>query len=111
MFKKGDIVIVKFPYTNLKKFKLRPALIISNNEVNRTGDYILMQITSKFRNDDLTFELDNGFYSEDKALPLKSFLKLHKVFTINEELIQKKHSKITEAAFSLVFSKSNQLFR
>jgi mRNA interferase MazF len=111
MFKKGDIVIVKFPYTNLKKFKFRPALIISDNRVNETGDYILMQITSKFKNDELTFELDNGFYSENKSLPLKSYLKLHKVFTINEELIQKKHTELAKFAISTILFKFNTLFR
>lgn len=110
MFSKGDIVIVKFPYTNLKKFKLRPALILSNNKVNKTGDYILMQITSKFKNDDLTFQLDNEFYSENKTLPLKSYLKLHKVFTINEDLIQKKHTELTKSAVSNILFKFNELF-
>jgi mRNA interferase MazF len=109
MYKKGDIVIVKFPYTNLKKFKLRPALIISNSSINKTGDYILMQITSKFKNDEVTLDLEEEFYSGNKSLPLKSYLKLHKVFTINEELIQKKHCEITEKATSFIISKLYQL--
>lgn len=110
MFSKGDIVIVKFPYTNLKKFKLKPALIVSNNKVNKTGDYILMQITSKFKNDDLTFQLDNEFYSGNKSLPLKSYLKLHKVFTINEDLIQKKNTELTQSAITTILFKFNEFF-
>jgi mRNA interferase MazF len=46
-YKRGDIVIVNFPFSDLSKAKKRPALIISNHLVNRTGDYLLVQISSK----------------------------------------------------------------
>ncbi|MGN6617936.1 MAG: type II toxin-antitoxin system PemK/MazF family toxin [Ilyomonas sp.] len=45
-YKRGDIVWVKFPFSDASANKLRPALIISNNIVNQTGDYLLMQITT-----------------------------------------------------------------
>ena len=46
-YKKGDIVIINFPFTDLTSTKKRPALIISNDVVNQTSDYLLVQITSK----------------------------------------------------------------
>lgn len=39
MFKQGDIVVVKFPFTDGAEFKKRPALVISNARVNKTKDY------------------------------------------------------------------------
>lgn len=46
-YKKGDIVIAKFPFSDLSNSKKRPALIISNEVANQTGVYLLVQITSK----------------------------------------------------------------
>ncbi|MDQ6815598.1 MAG: type II toxin-antitoxin system PemK/MazF family toxin [Bacteroidota bacterium] len=43
-YKNGDIVWVKFPFTDASSGKLRPALIISNDTVNRTGDYLLCRL-------------------------------------------------------------------
>lgn len=53
-YNKGDIVIIGFPFSDLSKTKKRPALIISNETVNKTGDYLMVQVTSKIRNDNLT---------------------------------------------------------
>jgi mRNA-degrading endonuclease toxin of MazEF toxin-antitoxin module len=44
-YKKGDIVIIRFPFSDLTKTKKRPALIISNDIVNKTGDYLMVPPT------------------------------------------------------------------
>jgi mRNA interferase MazF len=56
-YSRGEIVWVKFPFTDTITTKLRPGLIISNNLINRTGDYLLMQITSRLRNDALSLAI------------------------------------------------------
>jgi len=44
----GDVVLVKFPFTNLLSTKQRPAVIISSKEYNEhRPDIILMAITSR----------------------------------------------------------------
>lgn len=48
--KRGDVVLVPFPFTDLSDIKRRPALVISSDEYNRmTNDVIIAQITSKLR--------------------------------------------------------------
>ena len=46
-YKKWDIILVPFPFTDLTASKKRPALIISPNEYNTDLDVIIEFITSK----------------------------------------------------------------
>lgn len=93
MYKQGDIIVVKFPFTDGSEFKKRPALVVSNELVNKTGDYLIVQITSKINNDGLSVTIENNDFLLN--LPLKSFIRTHKIFTVNESLIL---SKITTAS-------------
>ena len=44
----GDIVLVDFSYSDLKRSKLRPALVMSNSMYNSTSpDVVALRITSK----------------------------------------------------------------
>lgn len=85
-YSRGEIVWVKFPFSDVATIKLRPALVISNSLVNRTGDYLLMQITSRLRNDSLSLQISEADYSGPELLK-PSELRLHKIFIINELLI------------------------
>jgi mRNA interferase MazF len=95
MFEQGDIVSVAFPFTNAATTKKRPALILSNHKVNQTGDYLLVQITSKFKNDELTMNLNDSDFVI-KVLPLKSFIRIHKIFLLNESLIINKITRVSD---------------
>lgn len=95
MFEQGDIVSVAFPFTNASTTKKRPALILSNYKVNQTGDYLLVQITSKMKNDGLSMDLkDSDFLI--KVLPLKSYIRIHKIFLLNESLIINKITRVSD---------------
>jgi len=93
-YKKGDIVIIKFPFTDLSNAKKRPALIISNDAVNQTGDYLMVQITSKEKTESLSLPISKIDFAASKELPLKSFIRLHKIFLLNESLIVGKATSV-----------------
>jgi mRNA interferase MazF len=101
--KQGDIVAVDFPFSDGSGIKRRPALVISGDFINQTGDVVLMQVTSKFKNDGLSIALK----SEDISLPLplKSFLRAHKLFTVDRALVTKKVSRLNGDAFTSVLLK------
>jgi mRNA interferase MazF len=49
-FEFGDIVLVRFPFTNQTEFKQRPAVVVSNHAYNSARpDAIIMAITSQLR--------------------------------------------------------------
>lgn len=97
MFKQGDIVSVYFPFTDGATFKKRPALVISNEKVNKTGDYLIAQITSKIYTDGLSVNIEDTDCA--RALPFKSYVRSHKLFTIHQNRIL---AKITSAKTSLM---------
>ena len=98
MYRQGDIVLVPFPFSDLSGTKLRPALVISSEQVNQTRDLICLQITSKVINDIFFFSLQD----EDvlPSLPLKSGVRLHKFFTIEQTRIEQKLGALTAYVLS-----------
>ena len=85
-FSKGDIVIIPVPFTDNKGYKLRPAVVISDDNVHRTGDVMIVQITSKQKQDNLSISVTNDDVTE--ALPVKSYIRVHKIFVLEQRLIK-----------------------
>lgn len=49
-YKFGDIVLVRYPFTNQASFKQRPAVVVSSRAYNdERPDVVLMAITSQLR--------------------------------------------------------------
>ncbi|MBL7730836.1 MAG: type II toxin-antitoxin system PemK/MazF family toxin [Chitinophagaceae bacterium] len=100
-YERGEIVWVKFPFSNSATAKLRPALIISNALVNRTGDYLMMQVTTRLRNDQLSLTIKETDYSLQPLLK-QSELRLHKISVLNEDLIGGDITKVTPDFMSVI---------
>jgi mRNA interferase MazF len=111
MYKKGDVVIIKFPFADAAEYKKRPALIISNKEVNDTKDYLMVQITSKDKKDSLSFPLNPDDFLKKLELPLKSFVRIHKIFLLNKSLIISKATAITPDCIKNISEKIIKLIK
>jgi mRNA interferase MazF len=103
-YKRGDIVWVKFPFSDASSAKLRPALIISNDIVNTTGDFLLMQITTRLRRDGLSQIILQQDYKEDPLLK-QSELRLHKIFIIHHSLIANKITSVNQLFLNNIITK------
>ncbi len=110
-YKKGNIVIIVFPFSDLSGTKKRPALIISNDTVNNTGDYLMVQITSKIRNDSLSLPINKTDFVNGKELPLQSCIKLHKIFLLNDSLIVSKNTAVNSNFMDSVVDRITALIR
>ncbi len=104
MYNKGDIGAVNFPFSDLSGLKKRPAFVLSNDKVNQSGDLLLIQITSQVKRDGFSIPLEENDY-QGKKLPLKSFIRIHKIFTLNESLILNKVTVTTEEFSNIVTQK------
>ncbi|MEI6048965.1 MAG: type II toxin-antitoxin system PemK/MazF family toxin [Bacteroidota bacterium] len=87
----GDIVLLKFPYTNTQTFKRRPALII--NDFN-DGDIIVCRITGKLYNTKHDVFIGNW---EKAGLKLASVIRVHKIATLEKDMVEIVMGKVDEA--------------
>lgn len=104
MYEQGEIVIVPFPFSDLSDIKQRPVLILSKNSDNeKFGDIITCGITSNLKNADYSIEIDNKDLSVG-VIPVKSKIKVDKLFTLDKKIIKKKIARINKDTFNKVRS-------
>ncbi|MCY3711463.1 MAG: type II toxin-antitoxin system PemK/MazF family toxin [Caldilineaceae bacterium] len=79
----GAVVLVPFPFSDLSRSKLRPAVLLA--EAGR-GDWILCQITSNPYGDSQATMLTNASFSSG-SLQLTSYARSAKLFTASRDLM------------------------
>jgi mRNA interferase MazF len=80
---KGDVVVIPFPFSNLRGFKNRPAFVLTGLPGE---DIILCQITSKAKFDTYALPLAAVDFTFG-SLPLDSYVRPNKIFTADKSLI------------------------
>ena len=93
MYEQKDVVLIPFPYSDLTGSKQRPAVIISNEKLNKSEDRICCLVTSNEPVDGILIS-NNSFL--DGKLPFKSWIKPCRLFTINSKIIKKKICTLTD---------------
>ena len=94
----GDLILVRFPFSNMVDYKIRPALIVSNNKHNRNFDLWASPITSKNGLDCIA--LKNSL--EEGKLDKESFVKTSVITNIEKDLVLKKIGKLNTEKTGLV---------
>jgi mRNA interferase MazF len=79
----GQVVPVPFPFSDLSRSKMRPAVILA--DVGR-DDWILCQVTSNPYGDEKSIQLTNQDFLEG-GLRVVSYARPGKLFTANQDLI------------------------
>lgn len=84
MTKKGDVVLVSFPFTDLNGVKIRPAVVVSQK--NNKQDIVLAFISSQKKfarnSNSVAVKATNG-----NGLKVDSIIRLDKVATIEQSLV------------------------
>src|SRR5438874_13781255 len=98
-YKRGDIVLVPFPFTDLSSSKRRPALIVSPDSFNASKqDVVLVAITSQIATDPQAIVLAEHDFVDGK-LPKVSMVRVTKSFTIHSALVVKRICAVTTTKF------------
>lgn len=109
-YRRGDIVLVSFPFTDLTFAKRRPALVVSPdifNELNE--DLILLAVTSQLTSYPYSISVLPGD-CEEGMLPKESMVKLTKVFTLSSALVLKKLCRVGDSHLNAVLAGLRSLY-
>ena len=79
MYKRGEIVLVPVPFSDLSNTKKRPVLVVSNTAHNfASSDMIVVAITSNLIQNGIAIEGDDLTAG---VLPKKSIIRCEKIYT------------------------------
>jgi len=102
--KKGDIVLIPFPFTDLSGNKNRPALILINGIIDVTVCFLTTQL--KFQSEyDIKIEP-----AGNNGLKKTSIIRLDKIATIDKDLVLGKLGNITARETKLLNLNLKKLF-
>ena len=101
-FRRGDVVLVSFPFTDLTAVKQRPAVIVSSTAANcARPDVIVVAITSQIPP---KLAADEWMIPAPElavwGLPKPSMVKTAKLFTIHQGLIKKAIGSVPESSMA-----------
>lgn len=78
--KKGDLILIPFPFTDLTGNKNRPAIVLASSELDITVAFISTQLKWKEETDVILKP------THENGLKKESLLRLRKLATIDKEL-------------------------
>lgn len=105
-FAVGSVVLVTFPYSNLKGQKIRPALVLANVEFN---NYILCQITSRPYTSKTSIRIKTNNFTKG-SLPVVSYVRPDKLFTADRAIIKTTVGQLNPKTKSKILKKVRSLF-
>lgn len=92
VYKKWEIVLVPFPFTDLSSAKRRPALIVSPDSYNAGKDIVIAYITSQMNLSPRSGDYDLQRW-KNAGLPKPSKVRM-KFATLDKNIIVKKFGKL-----------------
>ena len=79
--KKGSVILIPFPFTDLTGTKIRPAVVLSNNELDVTICFVTSELKWKTEYDIPIFP------SNSNGLKVPSLIRISKIATIDSNLV------------------------
>lgn len=103
--KKGDIVLIQFPFTDFSEKKLRPVLVLGGDRDDLLVCFIT-SIISNLSDSDVFLKKDH-----QNNLKLDSVVKCFKLYTLHSSLVERKFGKIHPSTYQLVVDKIKNLIQ
>lgn len=108
-FEQGDVVLLRFPFSDLSSSKQRPVLVLSKASYNRASpDLVVCAITSNLANAAHSVYLEQEDM-ESGTLPKPSRVKVDKVFCASKDLVRKRVGRVRAEVVAQVRRELNAL--
>ncbi len=102
MISQREIVLLSFPFSDLQTSKVRPVIVLSNDEYNRRSeDFIAIPLTSNLKLRDYAILIANN-QLESGRLVADSKAKVDRIFSVSQKLIRMKIGRINNDAYSKI---------
>ena len=102
MISQRDIVLLSFPFSDLKSSKVRPALVLSNNEYNRKfEDFIAVPLTTNLKLREYTILVTNKDLESGKLI-VDSNIKIDRIFSVSKNLVRMNIGRINKETFNKI---------
>jgi len=106
-----DIVLLNFPFSNLKQSKVRPAIILSNNKHNKkSDDVVVVPLTSNLKQTDYDMLISNNNLEKGNLI-VNSRVKVDRIFSVDKKLVKMDIGKIDKQTFSKIKTILSDLVR
>lgn len=110
IYKQREIILTRFPFSNLTDFKVRPVLIISKDSYNRKyADVIVCAMTTNLEESEYGIAITTESL-EEGHLKLTSKIRADAITNIEQDIIIKNIGRLKMQIFKEVLIKINTLF-
>ena len=97
-FVNGDIVVIEFPYSNLKDTKRRPVLIL---KIPKGEDVIVLQITSSSHEKIVEIPIKKEDFKKG-SLKRDSYIRIDKIASVDKSLIKYNVGSLKQTKFNTI---------
>jgi len=104
MFEQGEVVLLKYLYSDYSNGKQRPVIVLKDTNDN---DVIVAKITSQIKNSSFDFEIITW---KKTGLLKPSIVRCHKIITVDSSIIKMKMGKLIKADLMKIQKIINLLF-
>lgn len=105
-FTVGSVILLKFPFSDLKNQKVRPALVVAITDFN---DLIVCQISSQQRPNIKSISIMMQDFATG-SLPVLSYARPAKLFTLSRALVISKVAELKRPKRQKVLAELRSLF-
>ncbi|MBI3623732.1 type II toxin-antitoxin system PemK/MazF family toxin [Candidatus Pacearchaeota archaeon] len=111
MIEQKDLLLVPFPFSDQSSRKVRPVIVISNDEFNQhSEDILVVGVTSNVSKDKYSVKLDNKDLEEGKLLT-NCIVKVENILRLDRGLIIKKIGKTNKEKLKEIINIFNNIVK
>lgn len=105
-----EIVLLPFPFSDLEGTRVRPALVVSNNELNKKSeDCIMVPLTTVIKDEPYSVVINQEDLSSGKLLK-SSRIRTDKIFSVKKDLVTMKIGVVNDNVLDKVKKEIQKMF-
>ena len=108
MIQQRDLVLLSFPFSNLKSSKVRPTVVISNDSYNKkSADIIVVPVTTNLNLKEHVILLTNENLESGRLIK-DSKIKVDRIMSIDKKIVRMKIGRVNAGVLAKI---RNELLR